>query len=174
MRRGSKVEDFLRPLGELPTQVCLNNMLQVADIIEWVIAQIGECEVWQSSFSVSEELMRRLFFIRERGELTKISLLLDHKATNMTVKLWVFIEAVADETHLADNHSKFVLFRAKSGRVVSVITSQNLTRGNRNEVYVVSTEEHIFNELLSSMQDIVKNYSVPLSEIMQQAESFEF
>lgn len=163
----------LRPLDEAPLQAFLSNEIQVADIMEWVALQIGPCEIWQSSFSVSEEFLRRLFFLRKKIHIRDIHLVLDFKATNKTVSLWVFISQVIGDCHLADCHAKVLLFRADSGRVVSVVTSQNLTRGNRFESSVITTDHGVFNSLLSSLQNVIDRYSVPLSEIMSQAVNYE-
>ena len=71
-------------------------------------------------------------------------------------------------TYLADNHSKILLVQAESGEMVSVVTSQNLTRGNRHESTFISTDEDIFFSLHASVMDLIKNHSVPLSDLFQQ------
>lgn len=169
MKRDKSIASFLEPLDSAPVQAYLSNEIQVADIMEWVIAQIGDCEVWQTSFSISEEYLRRLYFMKGKEHIKNITLVLDHKATNMTLKLWVFIDTLVKNCYLADNHSKVLLFRAASGQCVSVVTSQNLTRGNRFESAVITTDRAIFSKLLNSVNDVIKNLSVPLSELMQAA-----
>ncbi len=134
MKRSAQISDFLRPLCDVPSQAYLSNALQVADVLEWILEQVGTAKVWQTSFSISEEFLRRLFFIEKTGRVSEFNLVLDHKATNKTLKLWVFITQVVQRTFLADNHSKVLLVEAESGETVSVITSQNLTRGNRLHV----------------------------------------
>ena len=129
MKRNSSINDILKPLGDKPYQAYLSNVLQVADVLEWVLEQVGTAEVWQTSFSISEEFLRRLFFIEKSGRVKRFNLVLDHKATNKTLKLWAFITQVIERTYLADNHSKILLVRSDAGDTVSVVTSQNLTRG---------------------------------------------
>lgn len=80
----------------------------MADIIEWILSQVGKSEIWLTSFSISEEFLRRLFFITKGNRLARINLVLDHKATNKTLKLWSFITQVVEKTYLADNHSKIL------------------------------------------------------------------
>ena len=63
MKRTANIDQILRPLKETPFQAYLSNAVQVADILEWILAQVGVAEVWQTSFSISEEFLRRLFFI---------------------------------------------------------------------------------------------------------------
>ena len=167
MRRGVQLEDYLKPLAEHPLQSYLTNVLQVADVIEWVLSQFGKSTIWQTSFSISEEFLRRLYFIEKSGKVNTIHLILDFKATNKTLRLWSFLTQVIEHTYLADNHSKVILIQSDDGRVATIITSQNLTRGNRMESAVVTTSPQVFSTLLADVQDIIENHSVPLSELFQ-------
>jgi hypothetical protein len=167
MRRNADIADYLKPIREKPYQAYLSNALQVADILDWVLKQLGKSEVWQTSFSISEEFIRRLYFIEKSGLVTKFNLVLDHKATNKTLKLWAFITQVIDTTYLADNHSKVLLVKSERGEMVSIITSQNLTRGNRCESAVITTDNDIFNTLHSQIQDLITNHSVPLNDLFR-------
>lgn len=167
MKRTANIENYLKPLHDHPLQSYLTNELQVADVLEWVLEQVGEAEVWQTSFSISEEFLRRLYFLQKKHPVKAFHLVLDHKATNKTLKLWVFIDQVIEDTFLADNHSKVLLIRAESGVCVSIITSQNLTRGNRNESALVTTDQGVFDTLRASMEDLIKNHSVPISDLLK-------
>lgn len=191
MKRTTSIENIFRPLSELSVQSALSNEVQIADILEWVLEQVGPSEVWQTSFSISEEFLRRLYFItrgdkvaskreesqtglsssereqaRPKAKVSSIHLVLDLKATNKTLHLWRFIEQVISDTFLADNHSKVLLIQSASGHKVSIITSQNLTRGNRNEAYIITTEPAVFDKFLHEVQMLIKWHSVPLSEIL--------
>ncbi len=169
MKRNADIGDYLKPIREKPYQAYLSNALQVADILDWVLKQLGKSEVWQTSFSISEEFIRRLYFIEKSGLVTKFNLVLDHKATNKTLKLWAFITQVISTTYLADNHSKVLLVRNEQGEMVSIITSQNLTRGNRCESAVVTTDQDIFATLHAQIEDLIKNHSVPLNDLFSRA-----
>lgn len=160
--------DVVRPLAECASQAYLSNAVQVADLLEWILGQVGTAKVWQTSFSISEEFLRRLFFIEKSGHVREFNLVLDHKATNKTLKLWAFMTQVIQRTYLTDNHSKILLVQADSGEVVSVITSQNLTRGNRHESAFISTDKEIFNTLHKQVKDLIENHSVPLHDLFRQ------
>ena len=169
MKRSASISDYLKPLRDKPYQAYLSNVLQVADILDWVLQQLGKSEVWQTSFSISEEFIRRLFFIEKSGLVNRFNLVLDHKATNKTLKLWAFITQVINTTYLADNHSKVLLVKSEKGEVVSIITSQNLTRGNRSESAVVTTDPELFATLHAQIMDLITNHSVPLNELFDRA-----
>ena len=168
MKRTTSISEIFRPLKDAPVQSALSNAVQIADILEWVLEQVGKSEVWQTSFSISEEFLRRLYFITRDGSASAIHLVLDFKATNKTLSLWTFIEQVISSTHLADNHSKVLLIEAESGTKVSIITSQNLTRGNRNEAYIITTDASVFNKFKTEVLRLIEFHSVPLSEILKQ------
>jgi len=160
--------DMLKPLSEAPSQAYLSNAVQVADLLEWILEQVGTAKVWQTSFSISEEFLRRLFFIEKSGRVSEFNLVLDHKATNKTLKLWSFMTQVIERTYLTDNHSKILLVEADSGQTVAVVTSQNLTRGNRHESAFISTDKAIFDTLHSEVDDLIRNHSVPLGDLFKQ------
>lgn len=168
MKRTANIADILKPLDRTASQAYLSNAVQVADLLEWILEQVGTAKVWQTSFSISEEFLRRLFFIEKSGRVSEFNLVLDHKATNKTLKLWAFITQVIERTYLTDNHSKILLVKAESGQTVSVITSQNLTRGNRHESAFISTDRHIFDTLHAQVTDLIDNHSVPLYDLFQQ------
>ena len=168
MKRSASISDYLKPLADMPNQAYLTNALQVADVLEWILEQVGKAKVWQTSFSISEEFLRRLFFIEKKGNVTEFNLVLDHKATNKTLKLWAFISQVMKRTYLADNHSKILLVLSEAGDTISVVTSQNLTRGNRHESTFISTDKAIFNTLHTAVEDLIRNHSVPLNDLFEQ------
>lgn len=168
MKRSASISDYLKPLADTPNQAYLTNALQVADVLEWILQQVGKAKVWQTSFSISEEFLRRLFFIEKGGKVLEFNLVLDHKATNKTLKLWSFICQVMKRTYLADNHSKILLVESEEGDTISVVTSQNLTRGNRHESTFISTDKAIFAALHGQVTDLIQNHSVPLNDLFAQ------
>lgn len=168
MKRSASISDYLKPLADTPNQAYLTNALQVADVLEWILQQVGKAKVWQTSFSISEEFLRRLFFIEKGGKVLEFNLVLDHKATNKTLKLWSFICQVMKRTYLADNHSKILLVESEAGDTISVVTSQNLTRGNRHESTFISTDKAIFAALHGQVTDLIQNHSVPLNDLFAQ------
>lgn len=167
MRR-SPVSEVLRPLCEAPVQAYLTNRVQLADVLEWIISQVGRSDVSMTSFSISEEFIRRLFLLRRSGDVRRFRLLLDHKATQKTLRLWTFIAQTIEETFLADNHSKVLVVSPvdTARHRVAVITSQNLTRGNRSEAAVVTTSPEVVSTLDLAIGDLINFHSVPLNDLL--------
>jgi hypothetical protein len=164
MKRTVDINDLLLPIEDMPYQAYLSNALQVADILQWIIDQTGKARVWMTSFSISEEFLRRLFFIEKSGLIESMNIVLDFKATNKTLILWPFIRQTVEHCYLADNHSKILLVENDKHRV-AVVTSQNLTRGNRFECGYVSCDAHAYAVLKQQMLYLIEKQSVSFDEI---------
>lgn len=166
MKRNTAISDYLLPLQENQLQAYITNSLQVADVLEWILEQYGEgCKICLTTFSISEEFLRRLYFIERDYKPESFRLVLDLKATNKTLKLWPFISQVIDKVYLADNHSKVLLVESADGYCVSVVMSQNLTRGNRYESALVSTYVKTYITLQHQATDLITNHSVPFNDV---------
>lgn len=188
MKRNADINSILRPLSETVSQAYISNALQVADVLEWIIQQrncLGgvylqnrplqktltgnqqPLTVRQSTFSISEEFLRRMYFIKKKYP-ARFIVVIDRKALMKTVQLWRFIDRVYDEVYIADNHSKILLVSSDATPTsgIAMVTSQNLTRGNRAESSVISSDPGIYGRLLDDFNDIIKNHSAPMHELL--------
>lgn len=166
MKRGTDINLLLKPLSQQKTQAFLNNEVQAADVIEWIAGQMGACSLIQSSFSISEEFVRRLYFLLQKSNIKEITLVLDHKAMKKAVKLWPFLCQVVKKTYIANNHSKCLVFHSDDGRKAAVITSQNLTRGNRYESTIITTDQAVVDTINDALEFIINNKAAPLNELI--------
>ena len=164
MKHSDIIASVLSPLADNPQQAYMSNLLQVADILQWILDQSGAASVKMASFSISEEFLRRLFFIEKSGLIKDIDIVLDFKATNKTLILWPFIEQTVKNCYLASSHAK-VLLVGNDRWTVSVVMSQNLTRGNRFESGFISTSPEVFSTLTEQLEYVIKNQSVPFHEV---------
>lgn len=160
---------MLKPLSEAPVQAYLDNRLQLYDTIEFVLKHTGPAHVAISTFSTSEEFLRRLFRLRTQGQIQSAVLLTDLKASKKTLNLYQFMHNVFDSVHLADNHSKVVLINNEHF-AFSIITSQNQTRGNRWESAVISNTPSVYTTLYNQFNDIVEHKSIALDSLLKRAD----
>ena len=169
MKRSTKIDEILKPLASHQSQAYISNALQVADVFEWLITQFetkpSDITVYQSTFSISEEFLRRMYFIKRRCP-GQYHVIIDRKALQKTVSLWKFVSQVYDRVYISDNHSKILIVESENRRF-GMITSQNLTRGNRAESAVVSADRSLIDPLLADFLDLAKNNSVPMHEIFK-------
>lgn len=164
MKRSTSINDILSSLTETTCQAYMSNALQVADILQWILTQTGGASVRMTSFSISEEFLRRIFFIERSGLVKSLDIVLDYKATNKTLALWPFIAQTVRNCYLADNHSKILLVKNDTWKV-AVVMSQNLTRGNRYESGFITTDPAVHDSLSSQLDYVITRQSVPFHDI---------
>ncbi len=138
--------NHLRPLSSVPLQAYFDNRLQLANVIDEVLSQIGPASMLISTYSTSEAFLRRLFRLKNNGRIVSCSLFCDFKASRKTVLLGDFMRAVCDAVFLCQNHSKVVLLH-NDGNRVAIVTSQNQTQGNRTECGIITTDPLIYQQL---------------------------
>ena len=158
-----KALSLLKPLGCCSVQPYFSKEISLADLIDWVILQIGAADVVISTFSTSEEFIRRLHRLKKDGKVRRCEMVCDLRAARKTVALHRFMESVFDRVYLSQNHSKVVLL--SSGRnAVAIVTSQNQTRGDRFEAGIITTNEFTFKELEVGLQDCIRNHSILIND----------
>lgn len=154
----------LERFEDRPVQAYFSNTVQLADVIASILEHIGASEIVISTFSTSEEFLRRIWRLRKEGLITSASLFCDLKAARKTVHLYTFITSIFDAVHLAENHSKVVLLGNNRYRV-AVVTSQNQTRGNRFECGIISSSPELYNQLAQGFA-LMRDKSLPIDGLL--------
>lgn len=155
----------LMPLEKYPVQVYFSDSIQLAQVLEWVSAQIGPADVTISTFSTSEEFIRRLWRLKRQGLIKSCSMFCDLRAARKTIALAPFMQQVFDSVALCQNHSKVVLL-SNHTRCVAVVTSQNQTRGDRFECGVITTDTPTVNKLRLGFEALARK-SLPLEHLIE-------
>lgn len=146
----------IKPVRECPLQAFVTDKFQLFDTIETVLKEVGPCQMIITSFSMSEEFIRKIYRFKEAGRIQGVTVIIDHKASAKVSKLLNFAGNVFDTVLLGSNHSKVVLLWNDHSQI-SIITSQNLTRGNRQESTVITTDLQVFLDLAQDVAAITDN-----------------
>ncbi len=146
----------IKPVSDYPIQAFYTDKFQLFDVIEILLEQSGkECQtLYMTSFSISEEFIRKIWRFRQNMNIGKVVLLLDSKAAVKVSKLLHFAKNVFDEVYLTNNHGKVILFDTK--QPISICTSQNQTRGNRRESTVITTDIACYHSFLSEILNMIE------------------
>lgn len=145
----------LKPLLLFPVQPYLSQNIQIYHVIDSILHQIGPAELINTTFSVSEEFCRAIYRLKRVGLITRAIEVADFKAAAKTVRVNGFMASVFDEAYLAEIHAKVVLLR-NDRYAVSVVTSQNQTRGNRYECGIITTDATAYAFLENAVRDIIR------------------
>ena len=146
----------IKPVRECPLQAFVTDKFQLFDTIETVLKEVGPCQMIITSFSMSEEFIRKIYRFKETGRILGVTVVIDHKASAKVSKLLNFAGNVFDTVLLRSNHSKVVLLWNDHSQV-AIITSQNLTRGNRQESTVITTDLQVYLDLAQDVAAITDN-----------------
>lgn len=146
----------IKPVRECPLQAFVTDKFQLFDTIETVLKEVGPCQMIITSFSMSEEFIRKIYRFKEAGRIQGVTVIIDHKASAKVSKLLNFAGNVFDAVYLGRNHSKVVLLWNTHSQI-AIITSQNLTRGNRQESTVITTDLQVYLDLAQDVAAITDN-----------------
>lgn len=166
MSRGRNVEEILRPLDCETTQYYLGVGLHTLGLLGWILAQTGRADVYVSTFSTSDAFLSGFLRLREKGLIGKSILVADLKASRKTIGLYRLMQGCFDQVYLAQNHSKVVLVQ-NDRWLVTVISSQNQTYGDRAECTMVTTSQEAFLQVYTGLDYLIKKKSIGVNELFK-------
>lgn len=140
-----------------PVQAVMGNTWQLGDILAGLLAFLGPSNINVSTFSTGEEFLRRLLSLRKQGLVVQAHLWLDAKAAQKTARAMPLVRSTFDTVRLCENHSKVIALHPLSGESGALLlTSQNMTRGNRMEQYVLFGHgcQHIMRDIEQTLSQI--------------------
>lgn len=146
------VRRLIKPLACAKVQAYFSSEFQLYHLLEFILEQTGSANLVLTTFSVSEEFVRKLVQMKERGLISSLAIVADHRTAVKALRLTLFTNNVAEELSLGNNHAKVLLIQNKDWKV-SVVTSQNQTRGNRIECGMICTIPDIYDDLLKAVQE---------------------
>ena len=167
MPKGKNLNEILKPLRKCSLQSYLGKGLHTLGLLDWILKQTGRADVYVSTFSTSDAFLRGFYNLRKKGLIGHSVLLADLKASKKTVKLYKEMQSCFDSVYLSMNHSKVVLVQ-NDNHLVTVISSQNQTYGDRAECTVVTTCQEVFLEQYSGFKELVDNNSIQLNGLFNE------
>lgn len=153
--RAKQIQQVLKPLQQSSSQVFLGQGLHTLGLLGWILEQTGAAHIAVTTFSTSDAFLCGVINLRKRGLVASSVLVADIKASSKTLKLSRLMSEAFDEVKLTLNHSKVMLV-ANNEWLVSVITSQNQTYGDRAECTFITTDRDVYlnlNNMLINLLD---------------------
>jgi len=108
-------------------------------LLEYLLRQIGSCEVILASWAFSEQAAKTVQALKEQGFIKKLTCYLDNRISVNAPKAKTILER-AGEIHLISSHSKMILLKNEEW-FVTVVMSANFSANRRLETGVILTEE---------------------------------
>lgn len=164
--RANQIQQVLKPLQQSSSQVYLGQGLHTLGLLGWILEQTGPADVAVTTFSTSDAFLCGVINLRKRGLIDLSTLVADIKASSKTLKLKRLMTEAFDEVKLTLNHSKIMLV-SNAEWLVSVITSQNQTYGDRAECTFISLDRDVYldiHKMLNNLLDDKNTISIPRGE----------
>ena len=153
--RANQIQQVLKPLQQSRSQVFLGQGLHTLGLLGWILDQTGPADVAVTTFSTSDAFLC--------GVINLSTLVSYIKASSKTLKLKRLMIEAFDEVKLTLNHSKIMLV-SNAEWLVSVITSQNQTYGDRAECTFISLDRDVYldiHKMLNNLLDDKNTISIP-------------
>lgn len=139
----------------------------VHELLPFLFSEIGPFHLAMATFNVSEDSLRPIFFMKDRGELLSVKFLFDNNVKRHKVDMLFFSSNIADSVRTSASHMKIMLcWNEKIG--IAVVGSANMNRNIRHEAGIISvnclserSEESIFHFYKSYFDKVFENDSVP-------------
>lgn len=111
-------------------------------LLEILLEQTGKADVWLTSWTVTEEPIRRIAQLKAAGTIREFNALFDTRASVNNPNGVQMARKTANRIAFVPIHAKCMVLMGERS-CVSVSTSANLTRNKRIEKYVLSTHEEV-------------------------------
>jgi hypothetical protein len=134
--------------------------LHIMDLLIHCIDEMKPCQVWLTSFSLTNHVVDQLNMMYQNGMITQLSLMIDWRVKLSRPDLVYRISQIADDVILNDNHSKLILISNSSKACYSIVSSANLNNNPRNEAGVISRDPGVFH----FYKNIFENESIKYHE----------
>lgn len=110
----------------------------VHEVLPILFAQYGVGDVCVSSFTVSEDSLRTLFFLKDNNQIGELTLLLDNTVKRHKMDMLLFLRSITIRVRFDSVHSKLLLFKAEDF-CFCLVGSANLNLNARYECGYIST-----------------------------------
>jgi hypothetical protein len=131
------IAEFINQVGQSETLCWISNgTMSMHHIIEGLVSTCAPASVYFTTWAISEDAARALFFLKQSNRVTEIKAIIDHRVLSGHGDVYNFILAFFDHLQLEPCHAKMVLI--SSGEIsYAVYSSANLTTNNRIENTIV-------------------------------------
>lgn len=151
----NSMNDQLHPISPNYVGAYLGKGIQLYNLLEWALLQTGKANITIMTFSISEEFIRKIYQLKNSGLISEISVMIDFKAIQKTRSLEKLAGNVFTEMYYAKTHAKLVLIE-NSKHQLSIVGSQNFTKGNREESGIITNEQNAFLKYQTEIQRILQ------------------
>lgn len=117
-----------------------------------IIADSGPGELSFCTWGLSEPPLRALLTLKEKGLITKLQAIVDHRVSERQPKAFQFFTGIVDDFGYAKSHAKGYFFKTNTQHI-SIITTGNVNRNTKNEFGTIIRSESCYKLYQSWIQE---------------------
>ena len=152
----------------IPDGICPGMIIPYAHKGEWAVHEIlpflfsrmGAFHLALATLNISDESLRAIFFMRERGELLSVRFLFDNNVQRHKMDMLFFSSGIADQIRISSTHMKILL--AENEKIcMAMVGSANMNRNIRHEAGFIVTDEDRYHYFKEYYDNVFENDSTP-------------
>lgn len=132
----------------------------VHDVLPFLYNQVGPFHLRLATFNVSEESLRPIFFMKERGELISTFFLFDANIRRHKLDMMLFSSSIADEIRVSSTHMKLLLCENDKIKF-AMVGSANMNKNARHEAGMFTTDDVMYQYYKLYYQSVFYGDSLP-------------
>ncbi len=151
------------PFGPLPGKTvpfAHKGEWAVHELLPFLFPYIGPFHLAIATFNVSEDALRPIFFMKDRGEILTARFLFDHNVRRHKIDMMFFSAGIADQVRLSSTHMKVMFCHNRMISLV-VVGSANMNRNPRHEAGIITTDPVMYDYYRNYYDDVFNNDSIP-------------
>jgi len=135
---GNALAEMERQLGEYDDGHCIqfatSGNWSMHELIVYYAQLLGQCDLYFSTWTISEAPARVLFNLHTQGLLRHIHSLFDYRVNERKAEGYHLIAKASTTTALSKCHAKVTVLQAvDNSKAVSIVSSQNMSKNPRIE-----------------------------------------
>lgn len=132
----------------------------VHELLPVFYSQYGPFDLSLATFNVSEDSLRPIYFMKDRGEILQTRFIFDNNVQRHKLDLLLFSSNIANDVHITANHMKLTLCQ-NDKMVMCIIGSANMNRNIRHESGLIITDKSLFAYFNNYFNEVFENDSIP-------------
>ena len=132
----------------------------VHDVLPFLFEQVGAYHLRLATFNVSEDSLRTIFFMKDRGELISTHFLYDINIRRHKLDMILFSTSIADDIRVSSTHMKIILCENDNLKFV-MMGSANMNKNMRHEAGIFSTDDEMYLYYKNYFQQVFYGDSEP-------------
>lgn len=132
----------------------------VHELLPFFFDELGSFHLSLATFNISEESLRPIFFMKDRGELLSARFLFDTNIRRHKIDMLLFARSVADDIRLSSSHMK-VMLCCNDFTSIAVVGSANMNRNIRHEAGFITTDDRLYRYYADYFDEVFNHDSIP-------------